>query len=103
MEGHHSFVNASFTRCKIFTRNLVFVGGVKGNFGDFLELLPHGFDRAAGQLDTLEEGRLRGVARDITLLDWKNILTRLKHGPVTQCCHTGQTQPRPRALIKRCT
>ncbi len=83
--------------------NLVFVGGVEGNFGHFLVLFPHGFDGSTGQLDALEKSRFRGVTRDITLQDGQRVLCRLKHGSVTERRYTGQRQPRPRALVKGCT
>lgn len=36
--------------------NLILVGGVEGDLGHLLVLVPHGFDGAAGQLNALQKG-----------------------------------------------
>lgn len=46
---------------------LVFVGGVKGDLSHFLVTFPHQLHGAGGQLNALQQGRLRGIAGHIPL------------------------------------
>lgn len=80
---------------------LVFVGGVEGDLGHLLVPLPHHPDRAAGQLDALEQGRLGGVASHVALEDGHRVLSRLELSAVAQGGDAGQPLPRHRALVER--
>lgn len=46
---------------------LVFVGGVKGDLSHFLVTFPHQLHGAGGQLNALQQGRLRGIPGHVPL------------------------------------
>lgn len=62
---------------------LVFVGGVKGNLSNFLVLVSHRPDRAARQLNTFQQSRLRSVTCNVSLQDGYWILSCFELRPVT--------------------
>lgn len=80
--------------------NLVLVGGVEGDLGHLLVLVPHGFDGAAGQLNALQKGRLRGVAGHLSLKDGQRFLTSLEHSAVAESGDACQRHPRCGAFVE---
>lgn len=80
--------------------NLILVGGVEGDLGHLLVLVPHGFDGAAGQLNALQKGRLRGVASHLTLQDGQRFLTSLEHSTVAEGSDACQRHPCCRAFVE---
>jgi hypothetical protein len=72
---------------------LVLVGGVERDLGHLLVLLPYLFDRATGQLDTLEQGRLGGITSGVPLQDGQLVLAGFEHGAVAESCDASQGSP----------
>lgn len=54
----------------ILNTDLIFVSRVEWDLSYFLVLFPHQFDRPAGELDALQQGRLGGVTGHVSLQDW---------------------------------
>lgn len=80
--------------------NLVLIGRVERDLGHFFVFVPHGFDRATGELDALQKGRLGSIAGYLALQDGQGFLTGLKHSAVAQSCNASQRYPRGGAFVE---